>query len=111
MNDPGWDKIVDALDNKFEVTDHGRYSEPLPDKPELTRNVAFICFAKNGQTYKVERLAGPAIIDQKTHYNRGPGAASRIENIYDDTATSYKTNFYAKQGDDWAIVDPAELAL
>lgn len=112
MQDTGWDKIVDAIDAKFGIAEHGRYSEPLEDKPDLEQQIRFICFNRGGQRYKLERLAHPAIIDRKTHYHKAAGGGVRYENIYDPQNTSFKTKFYRQSDDgEWTEIDPGQLAL
>jgi hypothetical protein len=111
MNDHGWDNLVDALDSKFGLSDHGRYTEPLEDNPELTQTVRFVCFVKDGKTYKAERVEAPAIVDRKSHYHKAAGSGVRFENIYDPDQTSYKIRFFIKNGDEWENIEPQELAL
>lgn len=112
MNDTGWDKIVDAIDTKFGIKEHGHYTEPLEDKPELEQKVRFICFDKGEQHYKLERVAHPAIIDRKTHYHKTAGGGVRYENIYDPTETSFKTKFYRQDSaSEWQEIDPTELSI
>jgi hypothetical protein len=111
MNDPGWDRIVDAIDSKFGTTDHGSYDEPLEDNRELKQHISFICFEKAGRTYRVERIARPGVVDRKSHYHRAAGSGVRFENIYDPNSTSFRTQFYIKDGDDWRPIEPDELSL
>ncbi|MBW3537996.1 hypothetical protein KY386_00710 [Candidatus Parcubacteria bacterium] len=111
MDDRGWDKIIDAIDAKFGISSHGRRKEPLADKPELEQAVSYICFAKGGREYKLERVAAPAIIDRKSHYSKTAGSGVRFENIYDPAELSYKTNFYLKEAGEWTPIDPSELSL
>ncbi len=111
MEDSGWDKIVDAIDAKFGIADHGRTSEPLEDRPDLTNAIKFITFIKDGTAYKLERVTGPAITDRKTHYHKAAGGNVRFENIYDPDEVSHKTNLYIKRGDEWEPLDPTELSL
>ena len=110
-DDKGWDKLVDAVDLKFGIINHGRKTEPLEDRPELTQAVQFITFERDGKTYKMERVTGPAVIDRKSHYHKAAGSTVRFENVYDENETSRKTNFYVKAGDDWQPVSLEELAL
>ncbi len=111
MNDPGWDKIVDAIDAKFGVKNHGRKTEPLEDRADLNQTVSFIVFEKGEETYKLERVEKPAVVDRKTFGGHSGTAGRRIENIYDEEAVSHHTNFYKQAGEDWEIVNPEELSL
>jgi len=110
-DDKSWDRIVDAIDIKFGIDKHGRSTEPLPDRPDLTQSVQFIVFERAGKMYKLERVTGPAVIDRKSHYHKVAGSAVRFENVYDETEIAHKTNFYVKSGDDWEPLAPEELAL
>jgi hypothetical protein len=111
VNDPGWEKITDAIDAKFGVTDHGRRTEPLEDNAELTQTVTHIVFSAGGEQYKMERVARPAVIDRKTHYHRAAGSLVRYENIYDPDSLTFKTLLYRRVGGDWVEIDPSQLAL
>jgi len=110
-DDKGWDKLVDAVDIKFGIIKHGRSDEPLLDRSDLTQHVQFITFERDGETYKMERVTGPAVIDRKSHYHKAAGSGVRFENIYDPNEISHKTNFYKKDGDDWEPVSLEELAI
>jgi hypothetical protein len=110
-DDRGWDKLVDAVDLKFGLSDHGRYEEPLPDRSDLTQKVQFVVFDRAGQTFRMERVTGPAILDRKTHYHKAAGQANRIEIVYDEHETAHRTNFYEKRGDDWVPISVEDLAL
>ncbi len=110
-NDATWDRLVDAVDLKFGIADHGRSTEKLEDHPDLTQKVQFVTFAREGTTYKMERITGPAIIDRKTHYHKGGGGADRFENIYDPNETARRTNFYKQSGENWVPITLEELAL
>lgn len=110
-DDRTWDRLVDAVDAKFGIDDHGRLTEPLEDRSDLTQKVQYVVFDRDGVTFKMERVTGPAIIDRKTHYHKGAGTANRIENIYDENDVSHRTNFYKKQGSDWEPITIEELAL
>jgi hypothetical protein len=109
--DHAWDRIVDAIDTKFGVKEHGRSKRPLEDNHDLTEQVAFITFDRSGETYKLERVHGPAIIDRKTIGARRAGANVRFENIYDPEETSTRTNLFKQVGTDWEQIDPKELGL
>ncbi|HSX14287.1 MAG TPA: hypothetical protein VLE72_00005 [Candidatus Saccharimonadales bacterium] len=110
-NDAGWDRLVDAVDLKFGLSDHGRYEEALPDRSDLTRRVQFVTFKRGGQVYKMERVTGPAIVERKSHYHKSAGQATRFENIYDPDEISHKTNVYVQTGSDWEPISLEDLAL
>lgn len=111
QEDHGWDKIVDAIDAKFGINEHGTVKEPLEDRADLEQTVRFIVFTKGGEEFKLERVTKPAIVDQKTFGGHSGGASRRIENIYDTQQMSHKTNFYKKSAQDWQILDPEALSL
>ncbi len=109
--DRAWDRIVDAIDTKYGVTDHGRTTRPLSDKHDLTEHVSFVVFDRDGQKYKLERLVGPAVIDRKTIGSKRIGSDVRFENIYDPEETSHKTNLYRQEAGEWTAMSPEELEL
>lgn len=110
-NDIGWDRLVDAIDVKFGLEDHGRSTEPLPDQPELTQHISYVTFTKGGRRFKMERVTRPAIAERKSHYHKAAGSKVRYENVYDPSDLTHITNFYASDGDDWRQVEASELAL
>jgi hypothetical protein len=109
--DKGWERIVDAIDTKYGVTDHGRSSRPVEDARELSEKVAWIVFDRDGQRYKLERVAGPAIINRRTIGSRRIGSEVRFENVYDAEETIFKTNLYRQEAGEWESVNPEELGL
>lgn len=110
-DDKGWDKLVDAVDLKFGIDEHGRKTEPVPDRTDLTQAVQFITFTRDGKQFKMERITGPAIIDRKSHFHKAAGSTVRFENVYDEHDTSHRTNFYRKSGNDWQPITLEELAI
>ena len=110
-DDRAWDRIVDAIDTKFGLIKHGRSTRPVEDAPNLTERVSYVIFERDGEKLKVERVAGPAIIDRKTMGARRAGATIHMENIYDPEETSFRTNLYRQNGDDWESIDPSALGF
>ena len=111
QEDRGWDRIVDAIDAKFGVKEHGRSKRRVEDAHDLTEHVSFVVFERAGERYKVERVQGPAIIDRKTIGARRAGADVRYQNVYDPDETSFRTNLYRLDADEWVAVDPSQLGL
>ena len=111
QDDKAWDRIVDAIDTKFGLVEHGRSKRPVTDATDLTEHVSFVVFDRAGERYKVERVQGPAIIDRKTMGARRAGATTRVENIYDADETSFRTNLYRQSGSEWETIDPKALGL
>ncbi len=111
QDDRAWDRIVDAIDTKFGLTKHGRSTRPVEDAPGLLEHVSFVEFQRDGETLKVERIQGPAIIDRKTMGARRAGAVTRVENVYDPDEISFRTNLYRQDGPDWEPIDPSELGF
>jgi hypothetical protein len=109
--DKGWERIVDAIDTKFGVADHGRSTRPVEDARELTEKIAWIVFERDGQRYKLERVAGPAIINRRTIGSRRIGSDVRYENVYDPEETTFHTNLYRQVGGEWEGINPEELGL
>jgi hypothetical protein len=111
QEDKAWDRITDAIDARYGIIEHGRASRPVADAIQLTEQVAFIVFERGGARYKLERVAGPAIIDRKTIGARRAGATVRYENVYDPSETSFRTIVFRQEGTDWLPVDLDELGL
>lgn len=111
QDDKAWDRIVDAIDTKFGLVDHGRTKRAVADAPDLTEQVAYVVFDREGSRYKVERVQGPAIIDRKTMGARRAGATTRVENVYDPHEISFRTNLYRQTDDEWEPIDPQVLGL
>lgn len=111
MEDVSWDKIVDAIDEKFGLNRHGKTQEPLEDREDLVQHISFIEFTRAGQDYRLERVSRPAIIDKKSHYHKAASGGIRYQNIYDPEQIAHQTKMYRKSGDSWEPIDPSELAL
>lgn len=111
MNDSSWDRITDAIDIKFGITSHGRDERQLEDAPELTEKLRWICFDRAGESYKLEQVTGPSIIDRRTIGARRAGAVTHMENVYDPDELSAKVNLYRQNGDDWIEINPDALEL
>lgn len=111
MNDKTWESVADAIDIKFGITGHGKTKQPLPDKPELEQEVSYICFTKDGADYKLERVAGPAIVDRKSIGGRSASAGVRFENIYDPTDISYRANLYVDKNGEWESVTLDQIGV
>ncbi len=109
--DHAWDRIVDAIEAKFGLKDHGRATRAVEGTKDLTEHVSFVVFERGGDSYKLERVVGPAIIDRKTIGARRAGASVRYENVYDPTETSLRTNLYREDGGEWTQIDPSALGL
>ena len=110
MQDIGWDKIVDAIDMRFGIEKHGRYDEPLPDRHDLIKHVAFITFNKGGRSYRIERVTSPSITDRKSIHAKNAHSGVRFENIYDPTELMHKTHFYMQSNDEWQLLEGDDLA-
>ncbi len=111
MDDTGWDKIVDAIDAKFGIENHGRRSEPMEDRPDLTQQIAFIEFKRDGEDYRFERVTHAAIVDRKSHYHKTAGAGVRFENIYDESDVMHKTRLYKRVGGEWEPMNLEAFSL
>ena len=111
MDDPGWDKIVDAIDARFGLVDHGQIARPLEDRPDLHEQVAYIVFKRDQQQYKLERVSRPAVVDRKSYYHKAARGGIRHENVYDAESLTHKTVVFRHDGQDWVEIDPAELGM
>ncbi|HEY6736211.1 MAG TPA: hypothetical protein VI322_00690 [Candidatus Saccharimonadia bacterium] len=100
-DDKAWDRIVDAIEAKFGIDEHGRTKRPVEDSHDLTESVAFVVFTRGGQRYKIERVQGPVIIDRKTIGARRAGASVHYRNVYDPAETTFRTLLFV-EGDDGA---------
>jgi hypothetical protein len=110
MNETGWDRIVDAIDEKYGIDEHGNSKQPVPDKPELTQSVRFITFRKGSQNYRLEEVVGPAIVDRKSIYHRAAGSSVRFENVYDPDETQRKLSAFRDLNGVWEPISIEELA-
>ncbi|TAK89749.1 hypothetical protein EPO04_01430 [Patescibacteria group bacterium] len=111
MTDSAWERLTEAIDIKLGFDRHGREARPLEDRPDLTAQVEFFEFVKDGQTLRLERHTGPAIIDRKSHYSHRGGTANRIETIYNEREIAHTVHLLRKEGNDWVAVDLNELGL
>jgi hypothetical protein len=109
--DHAWDRIVDAIEAKFGLKDHGRHTRAVADAKDLTEHVSFVVFERAGERFKLERVVGPAIIDRKTIGARRAGASVQYVNVYDPDETSMRTNLFREDGGEWTQIDPSQLGL
>ncbi len=111
MNDSAWERLTDAIDTKLGIDKHGRLERAIENRPDLTEKVQFIEFERDGTRFKLEHITGPAIVDRKTHYSARPGAANRVEVIYDTHELAQRVEFFRDNNGDWSKLDPSALQL
>lgn len=111
MNDSAWENLVDVIDMKFGIAQHGRKTEKLEDNHDLTQMVEFIEFTKGGEDFRAERITKPAVLDRKSIGGRSAHATLRYQNVYDPKETTSKVHFFRRDGADWQPIEPTELAL
>lgn len=111
MNDSAWERLVDTVDMNLGVTKHGRETQPVADRPDLTQKLETIDFERVGDAYRLTRTTGPAIIDRKTHYSHRPGTANRVEYVYDEHETAHSVKLQKQVGGEWEDVDISALGL
>jgi hypothetical protein len=111
QDDRAWDRIVDAIEQKFGLDEHGRSKRPVQDAPDLTEYVSFVIFKRDGEKLKLERVQGPAIIDRKTMGAKRAGATTHAQNIYDPEEVSFRSNLYKWDGVEWEAIDPSVLGF
>lgn len=111
MNQASWERLVDAIDIKFGIRDHGSSEQPLEDQPELKEKTEFITFEKEGSEYRVDRITRPAVAERKTFYHRAASSDVRFENIYDRQNTVSYIKLSVKEGESWREIDPEELSF
>lgn len=110
-DDTSWDRIMDAIDAKFGIDEHGRGKRPLADAGEHEESFQFIVYERDGVRYKLERTTGPAVIDRKTVGAKRAGAKLTYQYVYDPHETARKTHLYRADGADWLELDPNALEL
>ena len=111
QEDRAWDRITDAIETKYGIENHGRSERKIADAMHLTEQIAFIEFNREGQSYRLERITGPAIIDRRTVGARRAGSEVRFQNIYDTEEVGHKTLMYRRQAGEWEAISPEELSL
>ncbi len=111
MNQASWERLADAVDIKFGISDHGHLERPLEDRPDLKEQVDFIEFTKQGTEYRLERVTKPAIKERKSFYNRTAGSSTRFENIYDETDLTSKIDCFNRESGEWQPIDVEALSL
>jgi len=108
MNDRGWEELVDLIDQKYEIDDHQKLDEVMPDNPDLHRQIEIITFSKGGDDYKIERIISPRILDKKTFYHK-TGASERDQYVYDPEETSNRVVFWRQVAGEWQEIKPEAL--
>ncbi len=110
-NEALWERLVDAVELKATVTDHGKTEEPLEDRPDLSQQIKFIMFERNSDEYKLEQVTKPRIIDRKSLYHRAAGSQVTFENIYDPDDLAAHINLYIKKDGAWQLLELDNLDL
>lgn len=110
-DDPGWERIADAIDANFGIINFGDHEIPLDENPQLTCFVNYATFKKGGQSYKIERIAQPAIAERKSYYHKAHTGGIRHENIYDTENFSFRTVIYRDDDGEWTEIAPEEIGL
>lgn len=111
MNQASWERLADAVDVKFGISGHGNLERPLEDRPELTEKVNFIEFEKSGETFRLEHVTRPAIIDKKSFHGKAATSGVRFENIYDPNTLTSKVDVFRRQGDELLPVELEDISL
>ncbi len=111
MNEASWERLADAIDLKFGITDHGHFQRPLEDRPDLSEKVEYIQFIKGGEDMRLERITKPAIKERKVFRGRSASAGGHIQNIYEEGETTSHVEFFKRVGEDWQPIDAEELSL
>lgn len=111
MNDSAWERLTDAIDVNLGIDRHGRDKLPLEDRPDLSQEVEYFEFERDGTRYRLERSTGPAIIDRKTHYSHRGGTANRVEYIYNEDEIAHKVTLLRDESGDWVAIDLSQLGL
>ena len=111
MNQAAWERLVDLVEVKYGLTDHGRTVSPLEDKPELTQTIDYVIFTREGQQFRLERITRPAIKEKKSIYHRAAGSSVRFENIYDSEDVTHKVQLLRQTGEGWQTIDLEDFSL
>jgi len=110
MNDRAWEDLIDVFDERYGLENFNKKTEALADNQKLTQTIETVEFKKDGQTYRIQRVTAPAVIDKKSFYHR-TGQATQIQNVYDESEMSHKVTFFKQStGGEWEEVAPESLA-
>lgn len=108
MSDRAWEDLIDRIDLKFGIAHKHKFEQPLEDEPRLKQTVDQVDFKRDGQSYRIERVTAPAIMDKKTNYNK-VGIATSTHVVYDPDELSHKVVFYRLEGDQAVEITPDQL--
>lgn len=108
MNERGWEELVDLIDQKFIIAAHNKFEEVLEDNHKLKRTIDRIEFEKAGDSYRIDRVTAPMIVERKTFYHRS-GTQNHAQNVYDPDETSSRVFFLKQVGSEWIEVKAEQL--
>ena len=111
MNETSWDRLTDAIDLKFGLSRHGRLERPLEDAPHLHEKVQFVEFERSGESYRLERATGPALVERKAVGGHRIGASVHYQNTYDPTEEQSKVSLLKDDNGEWVPVELDQLGL
>ncbi len=94
MTDNTWQDLISKIEDKVGIIRSKNHKESLPDKLDLEKEVSQYWFNSNGQSFRIERVVSPRVIDQKTIYNKSGHSKVKVNNIYSDNEISSKVSLY-----------------
>lgn len=111
MTEAAWDRLTDAIDVKFGLNRHGRLERPLEDAPHLREKVQFVEFERGGQSCRLERSVGPALVDRKAIGGHRIGAAVHYQNTYDPNEEQARVSLLRQQDGEWIPTELDQLGI
>jgi hypothetical protein len=111
MNEVSWDRLTDAIDLKFGLSRHGRLERPLEDAPHLREKVQFVEFERGGQSFRLERSTGPALVDRKAVGGHRVGANLVYQNTYNPDEEQSRVDLLVDESGEWVPAQLDQLGL
>ncbi len=112
MNQKVWDDLISRLEDKFGDISVSHRQESRTDDMgnKLVSEIDFVEFEMNGDTYRVDKITAPLILDKKTHYTHTAGARASVEYVLSEDETTTKMKVYREEdGEFIEIQTPSNL--
>jgi hypothetical protein len=115
MQEKAWEGLLDRLEDKYGEVKVQRREDIRNDDlgNEIKSQVQFVEFDMSGNSFRVEKITSPMILDKKTHYTHTAGARANIEYILSETETTSKMKVFRfdNDEDDWIEIQASDMSF
>ncbi|MBD3368576.1 MAG: hypothetical protein GF405_10480 [Candidatus Eisenbacteria bacterium] len=105
MHQAKWEKLLDQIERRFGLVEHG-----VREIPERHLTIETAVFDGASGRMKLERAVHPLVVDERVHYSKRIGGDVNIERVYSDsenvdTVTLYRWDPGGRRWDEMDLED------